>query len=87
MCWKCDHPDSTMQEWLEVIYAPYKRNGWVVQFVSDRTPYAYTIGLHPRGLPELLVTGMPPAARERTCSIASPSISWTVESRYRASGS
>ena len=31
-----------------------------MQFVSDRTPFAYTIGLHERGLPELLVTGMPP---------------------------
>ena len=60
MCWKCDHPDSTMQEWLEAIYASVQRNGWVVQFVTDRTPFAYTIGLHPRGLPELLVTGMPP---------------------------
>jgi Domain of unknown function (DUF4262) len=62
MCWKCDHPDSTMQEWLEGIYALVQRNGWVVQFVQDRTPFAYTIGLHERGLPELLVTGMP---RER----------------------
>jgi Domain of unknown function (DUF4262) len=60
MCWKCDHPDSTMQEWMELIYAAVQKNGWVVQFVSDRTPFAYTIGLHPRGLPELLVTGMPP---------------------------
>jgi hypothetical protein len=60
MCWKCDHPDSTMQEWMELIYAAVQENGWVVQFVSDRTPFAYTIGLHPRGLPELLVTGMPP---------------------------
>jgi uncharacterized protein DUF4262 len=62
MCWKCDHPDSTMQEWLELIYEKVKENGWVVQFVQDRTPFAYTIGLHERGLPELLVTGMP---RER----------------------
>jgi hypothetical protein len=60
MCWKCDHPESTMQEWMELIYAAVQANGWVVQFVSDRTPFAYTIGLHPRGLPELLVTGMPP---------------------------
>ena len=60
MCWKCDHPDSTMQEWMELIYAAVQEHGWVVQFVSDRTPFAYTIGLHPRGLPELLVTGMPP---------------------------
>jgi hypothetical protein len=62
MCWKCDHPDSTMQEWLELIYEKVQENGWVVQFVQDRTPFAYTIGLHERGLPELLVTGMP---RER----------------------
>jgi hypothetical protein len=26
---------------------------------SDRTPFSYTIGLHDRGLPELLVTGLP----------------------------
>jgi hypothetical protein len=60
MCWKCDHPDSTMQEWMELIYAAVQENGWVVQFISDRTPFAYTIGLHERGLPELLVTRMPP---------------------------
>jgi hypothetical protein len=61
MCWKCDHPDSTMQEWLDLIYEKVQENGWIVQFVEgDRTPFAYTIGLHPRGLPELLVTGMPP---------------------------
>jgi hypothetical protein len=48
-----------MQEWMALIYAAVQDNGWVVQFVSDRTPFAYTIGLHPRGLPELLVTGMP----------------------------
>jgi len=28
MCWKCDHPDSTMQEWLELIYAAVQENGW-----------------------------------------------------------
>ena len=61
MCWKCDHPDSTMQEWLEIIRATVEKNGWAVQFVEDdRTPFAYTIGLHEQGLPELLVTGMPP---------------------------
>ncbi|WP_343710249.1 DUF4262 domain-containing protein [Mycobacterium sp.] len=61
MCWKCDHPDSTVEEWLEAIYALVVKNGWAVQFVeSDTRPYAYTIGLHQRGLPELLVTGVPP---------------------------
>jgi hypothetical protein len=61
MCWKCDHPEATMQEYLDLIYEKVQEIGWVVQFVeSDRNPFAYTIGLHERGLPELLVTGMPP---------------------------
>jgi len=60
MCWKCDHPDSTMQEWMELICAAVQENGWVVQVVTGRPLFAYTIGLHQRGLPELLVTGMPP---------------------------
>jgi Domain of unknown function (DUF4262) len=33
-----------------------------VQYVEiDRAPYAYTVGLHDRGLPELLVTGLVPS--------------------------
>lgn len=61
MCWKCDHPDSTVEEWLAAIRETVDKHGWAVQYVeSERTPYAYTIGLHERGLPELLVTGLPP---------------------------
>jgi Domain of unknown function (DUF4262) len=61
MCWKCDHPEATMQEWLDLIYERVQQHGWVVQYVeSERTPFAYTIGLHQRGLPELMVTGLPP---------------------------
>ncbi len=61
MCWMCDHPDATVPEWLEAIREKVERHGWAVQFVeSDRTPYAYTVGLHERGLPELLVTGLSP---------------------------
>jgi len=38
-----------------------------VQYVeSDRAPYAYTVGLREHGLPELLVTGLPP---ERTARL------------------
>ena len=85
MCWKCDHPEATVQEWLEAIHEVVEKQGWTVQFVeSDRTPYAYTIGLHERGLPELLVTGLPPQSAVG-CSTASPHISWTAEGRYRAS--
>src|SRR6201986_5499176 len=61
MCWKGDPPEAPTGEWLELIYEKVQQNGWIVQFVQDdRTPFAYTIGLHERGLPELLVTGMPP---------------------------
>ena len=60
MCWKCDHPEATTQEWLELLHERVKQNGWTPMFIEDdRTPFAYTIGLHERGLPELLVTGMP----------------------------
>ncbi|HEX7321505.1 MAG TPA: DUF4262 domain-containing protein [Mycobacterium sp.] len=61
MCWKCDHPESTDEEYLEVIRETVVKHGWAVQFVeSERAPYAYTVGLHERGLPELLVTGLSP---------------------------
>ena len=66
MCWMCDRPEATMQEWLEAIHDAVEKEGWVVQFVeSDRAPYAYTVGLHERGLPELLVTGLPPQSAAR----------------------
>jgi Domain of unknown function (DUF4262) len=36
-----------------------RAHGWVIKYVEDdRRPYAYTIGLHQLGLPELLVTGV-----------------------------
>jgi hypothetical protein len=61
MCWKCDHPEATTQEWLDVLGQTVDEHGWAVQFVeSEHRPFAYTIGLHSRGLPELLVTGMSP---------------------------
>jgi hypothetical protein len=66
MCWKCDHPEATVQEWLEAIREMVAKHGWAVQFVeSERAPYAYTVGLHERGLPELLVTGLPPQSAAR----------------------
>lgn len=61
MCWKCDHPDSTVEEWLDAIRELVDKHGWAVQYVeSERSPFAYTVGLHEHGLPELLVTGLPP---------------------------
>jgi hypothetical protein len=59
MCWQCDNPDRPIQEYFDELRETIRKHGWVVQFVEDdRRPFAYTIGLHDRGLPELVVTGM-----------------------------
>ncbi|MBE1550516.1 hypothetical protein GGC64_004556 [Mycobacterium sp. OAS707] len=60
MCWQCDNPNGTTEEYLDELRASVRLHSWVVQGVEDdRLPFAYTIGLHDRGLPELLVTGLP----------------------------
>ena len=66
MCWMCDHPGSTVDDYLAVVRAIIFEHGWAVQFVEDdRMPYANTIGLTDRGLPELLVTGLSPQRAAR----------------------
>lgn len=61
VCWMCDHPGATQQDYFDELRTTVLKHGWAVQYVeSDRTPYAYTIGLHDRGVPELLVSGLPP---------------------------
>jgi hypothetical protein len=58
MCWKCDHPESTIEEWLDAIRTTVAEHGWAVQFVEDdRRPYAYTVGLHEQGLPRAVGDG------------------------------
>jgi hypothetical protein len=62
MCWACDHPDATRLDYLDHLRALIARHGWSVQGVErDRIhpPWAYTAGLTPHGLPELVVTGLP----------------------------
>jgi hypothetical protein len=66
MCWKCDHPQATTDDYLETLRQTIKDHRWAVQYVeSDRRPFAYTIGLHERGLPELLITGLQPRTAAR----------------------
>jgi hypothetical protein len=61
MCWQCDHPDKTLDDYLDLLREKILAHGWAVQYVEiPKRPFAYTIGLHDRGLPELLVTGLPP---------------------------
>lgn len=61
MCWRCDHPEATLDDYLEVLHGTIVKNGWAVQYVeSERKPFAYTVGLHACGLPELLITAVSP---------------------------
>jgi uncharacterized protein DUF4262 len=61
VCWQCDNPDATQEDYFEELRAGIERHGWVVQYVDDdRRPFAYTVGLHRHGLAELLVTGLDP---------------------------
>ncbi len=53
MCWQCDNPSATTEDYLNVLRATIRRDhGWAVQYVeSDNRPFAYTVGLHSRGCP------------------------------------
>ncbi len=60
MCWQCDHPDGSAEDYLDVLRAIISEHRWAIQFVEDaERPFAYTIGLHGTGRPELLITGLP----------------------------
>jgi hypothetical protein len=62
VCWQCDHPGATWQDYLEHLRGLLERHCWIVQGVQRerrRPPYAYTVGLAAHDQPELVVTGMP----------------------------
>ena len=66
MCAQCDNPELTYADYLDTVIAPLvRRNGWAVQGVGGRQPFAYTVGLSVCGLPELVVTGLPDARAAR----------------------
>ncbi|GAA3512777.1 hypothetical protein GCM10022234_04280 [Aeromicrobium panaciterrae] len=63
MCWKCDNPNATDADYLELIREKISTYGWFIQYVERdrrRPSFAYTVGLTPMGHPELLVTGLTP---------------------------
>ena len=66
MCGQCDNPDRTINDYFDEVRETIRKHGWMVQYVeSDRTPFAYTIGLHDWGLPELLITAVSPQRATR----------------------
>lgn len=58
MCWKCDHPEASFDDWIEGIRKLVDQRGYTVMYVEGPKPFAYTVGLQSRRLPELLVTGL-----------------------------
>lgn len=61
MCWACDNPGTSGEDYLDHIRGLISRYGWAVQYVGgDRlhAPYAYTVGLTAAQVPELVVTGL-----------------------------
>jgi hypothetical protein len=62
MCWVCDHPGSTGQDYLQYLRGLLDQHCWIVIGVQRdryRPPYSYTVGLADHGQPELVVTGLP----------------------------
>jgi hypothetical protein len=62
MCWECDHPESTHQDYLDHMQDLIDRFGWAVVGIERdgiRPAWAYTLGLTPHDRPELVVTGLP----------------------------
>jgi hypothetical protein len=61
MCWECDHPGSTRDDYLQCVNGIIAEHGWAVQGVQRdriRPPWAYSVGLTAHGEPELVVTGL-----------------------------
>ncbi len=48
------------QSYLDRIREVIRSQRWAVQAVSAEIPFAYTVGLSQRGLPELAIAGLPP---------------------------
>lgn len=41
MCWMCDHPEATAEEYLDEVYGIMLMHGWAVQHVEcERRPFA-----------------------------------------------
>lgn len=80
MCWMCDHPGATLDDYLDVLRDSIRRHGWAVQYIeSKRRPFAYTIGLHEHGLAELMITGVEPARAVDVLNAAARYCTTTVQ--------
>lgn len=61
MCWECDHPDASHDDYLAMMRDKINDYGWAIQAVErdgDHPPWMYTAGLTHYGRPELAITGI-----------------------------
>lgn len=61
MCWQCDNPHLTDDDYLDLVRRTIAEYGWFIQGVERdrrRPAFAYTVGLTEHLMPELLVTGL-----------------------------
>src|ERR1700722_15873369 len=61
MCWMCDHPDATHDDYLAMMRDKMNYYGWAIEGVErdgDHPPRACTVGLTQYGRPELVITGI-----------------------------
>lgn len=75
MCWECEHPEATHQDYVDHMQGLIDRFGWaVVGIESDEIhpPWAYTLGLTSHGKPELVVTGLEPPEATHLLNCVAP---------------
>jgi hypothetical protein len=90
MCWECDHPESSHQDYLDHMQGLIDRFGWAVVGVEDdagHPPWAYTLGLPPLGRPELVMTGMRLPRATWLLNVEGGPRMEVVRARWRAAGS
>lgn len=61
MCWMCDHPGATYDDYLAMMQDKIRTYGWAIEGVEregDHPPWFYTAGLTEFGRPELVITGI-----------------------------
>jgi hypothetical protein len=84
MCWMCDRPGATQEDYLDELRKTIRKHKWAVQYVeSTERPFAYTVGLHRRRLAEYLVTGLPP---ERAAQLLNTVADYSVRECQPAPG-
>ena len=62
MCWVCDHPRASRQDYLDYLRGKLDEQCWIVIYVQRdryRPSFSYTVGLTDHGKPEIVVTGLP----------------------------